>query len=93
MPARLRAQNRVGEDQDATAERHSPPALAGWRVAGVWGKETATGEATNRSFIGGRIRPPGAPCKGEQEPRIYPRSERSERNRRATARRRKSISR
>lgn len=66
MPARLRAQNRVGQDQDATAERREPPRQSGWLAAGVWGKETATGGATHRSFIGGGFVPQALPEKGSK---------------------------
>lgn len=37
IPARLRAQNRVGKDQDATAERREPPRLLNQRLVIVGG--------------------------------------------------------
>lgn len=46
----------------------APLATPPKRVArgGVWGKETATGEATNRSFIGGGFVPQALPAKGSK---------------------------
>lgn len=39
---------------------------SGWLATGVWGKETATGGATNRSFIGDGFVPKALPAKGSK---------------------------